>query len=248
MLTLKNVSFSYSDQPILQEIDLELSSKKIISLIGLSGSGKSTLFKLITGILNPTSGQILIEGETTASTHSQITFMMQEDLLLPWRSVLDNLTLTLELGADHKDPSLFKGQALDMLKEVGLSGTEDLFPDELSGGMRQRVAIARALLQNRPWILLDEPFGALDAIIREQMYSLLLHIREKYHKTILLITHDFRDALMLSNEIHLLNQGKIAKTWQISQEIKYNSEMMRDIEEDLRQAMSLCSVASQHNS
>lgn len=214
MLRLTNVHFCYQQRAILCGIDLTIHQGEIVALIGCSGSGKTTLFRLITGLLTPTLGTIEI-------SHAPPTYMQQEDLLLPWRTTLENLLLLQELG--QKKPPLSLAAVSHMLTLVGLEGYDSYYPDQLSGGQRQRLSLARALLQNRSLLLLDEPFGSLDVAIREQLYRLLLKIRRELHKTIVLVTHDFRDALELADKIVLLKEGKIEAEFRISE---WNSEQL----------------------
>ncbi|MCH9609471.1 MAG: Aliphatic sulfonates import ATP-binding protein SsuB [Chlamydiales bacterium] len=198
MLSVEDVYFGY-DHPILKGISFKASPGEILALIGTSGSGKTTLFKLITGLLTPDRGDVHLEG--------LCTYMQQEDLLLPWRSVLENILLPCELGPSPA-PAL-KSRAKQLLNLVGLPGCEEMYPSELSGGMRQRVALARTLIQECPLMLLDEPFGSLDVLIREQLYFLLKQIRDAYGKTIVLITHDFHDAIALADRVLVLSLGQI---------------------------------------
>lgn len=210
MLDIQDLTFDYvleeRTRRIFYKTSLSLKKGEIVSLVGASGSGKTTLFRLITGLLKGQEGEILIEGGVNPLL---ATYLPQEDLLLPWRSVIDNLLLIYEL---EKKP-LDRGKAREMLERVGLSGCEELYPQELSGGMRQRVALARALLQNRPLLLLDEPFGSLDVIIREELYHLLREICLSKGITLLFITHDFRDALHLSDRLLVLSQQKISHSF-----------------------------------
>lgn len=223
MLSVKKVSFSYEKRKILSHLSLFLEAGQIGTLIGSSGSGKSTLFKLLTGLCEPEEGAISINGDTFL--HKQVSCMMQEDLLLPWRNVLSNVTLCSELGTEKIDLKQKQSEAKDLLRELGLGDYIFHFPDQLSGGMRQRVSLARALIQNRPLLLLDEPFAALDVLLREQMYDLLQTIRAKYGTTILLVTHDFRDALSLSDKIFLLSGGQISREWDTSESEDLLTEM-----------------------
>ncbi len=209
MLDVESIHFAFEEKSILKGVSFRVSKGEIIALIGISGSGKTTLFRLINGLLKPTRGKITTYGETT--------FMRQEDLLLPWRTVLNNLLLFTELGKSQpENPPLEEAYAL--LRKVGLEGYAEVYPHQLSGGMRQRVALARALLQNRPLMLLDEPFASLDVIIREQLYRLMRDIRDQYNKTIVMVTHDFRDAMELADRILVLSEGKIAAEFKVSDE------------------------------
>ncbi len=205
MLLLDDIHFTY-DRPILKGITFEAKRGEIVALIGGSGSGKTTLFRLITGLLEPDSG--------TVTCQTLPTYMQQEDLLLPWRTALGNLMLCGELGKELEEACT--DEAKKLLRLVGLEGYEEAYPSELSGGMRQRVALARALLQNRPLMLLDEPFGSLDVLIREQLYMLLKQIRDRYQKTILLVTHDFRDAISMADRILVLVNGRLHEPLEVA--------------------------------
>ncbi len=223
MLRLDDVYFTY-DRPILKGVSFKITPGEILALIGTSGSGKTTLFRLITGLIKPDSGTIVCNGLAT--------YMQQEDLLLPWRTVLQNILLPFELG---ENSSLPRKEAFQLLNLVGLKGYDEAYPSELSGGMRQRVSLARALLQNRPLMLLDEPFGSLDVLIREQLYLLLKQMK----KTILLVTHDFRDALELADRILVLSNGQIVGNFTVAKE---NPNSLKQAIRDALQAKSvLCS-------
>lgn len=219
LLKIQNLSFSFAKQKILNNLSFSLEPNEIVTLIGRSGSGKTTLFKILTGILSPELGSLTFADSLTKS----IAYMTQEDLLLPWRNVMDNLLLLSELGKNsHSAPPALHEEAFAILSEMGLENCEDMYPDQLSGGMRQRVALARALLQKHPLLLLDEPFNSLDVVLREQIYKLLRNIKEKLACTILMVTHDFRDALCLSDRILLMHDGAIHKTWKIDQDARQN--------------------------
>lgn len=223
MLDINSLHFSYNEKNILNGLSLSVEEGEIVALIGISGSGKTTLFRLITGLIAPTNGRILIKGSEMPQGALLTTYMRQEDLLLPWRTVLENLLLFTELGKKReKSRREFIDEALLLLKGVGLEGREKTYPNELSGGMRQRVSLTRALLQNRPLMLLDEPFASLDVIIREQLYSLMRDIRDRYNKTILMVTHDFRDAMALADRIVILSRGKIADAHLITPDMRHD--------------------------
>lgn len=234
ILDIKNVNFSYGTNLLLKDLSFTVSQNEIVSIIGSSGCGKSTIFKLLTGLLKPQKGEIQICGEESISSFENISYMLQDDLLLPWRTVLQNVLLFSELGKNVFESNHFKIQAELLLKEMGLSKCSHMYPEHLSGGMRQRVALARALLQKKPILLLDEPFGSLDVSIREQMYFLLREVKNHHNITILMVTHDFRDALSLSDKILFLNQGAIQKSWNVSQEIKENSLKTATLMEEIR--------------
>ncbi len=236
MLRIENVHFSYNQKKILDGVSFTINQGEIVSLVGLSGSGKTTLFRLITALLSPNEGKIFINGSAQGGG-AAVTYMQQEDLLLPWRTVLDNLLLISELGKNKSPKRETKEKALALLEKVGLDGCEMLYPHQLSGGMRQRVALARALLQNRPFLLLDEPFGFLDVIIREELYQLVQEIGASEKITILFVTHDFRDAIALSNRILVLAEKKIIDTFPLSAEIKADPLQMEALIQAVRQKL-----------
>jgi ABC-type nitrate/sulfonate/bicarbonate transport system ATPase subunit len=187
----------------LEDVSLRVSTGRFVSLIGPSGSGKTTLFNIIAGLQKPTAGQVLIDGQDVTGKIGLAGYMLQKDLLLPWRTVLDNVVLGMEL----QGVSIRKARqiALPYLYQYGLGGFEGHYPAALSGGMRQRVALLRTLLCDTELILLDEPFGALDAQTRVQMQEWLLQIWRDFGKTIFFITHDVEEALYLADEILILS-------------------------------------------
>lgn len=234
MLELDRLFFSFSTVNILENFSLRLFPGEIGSLIGVSGSGKTTLFKLISGLLSPLHGTISIASSPFA--HQQVAYMAQDDLLLPWRNVLGNLLLVGELGKQCNKKNLHE-EALFYLQEVGLKGYENVYPHQLSGGMRQRVSLARILMQKRPLLLLDEPFAALDIGLREKMHSLLKNIRQKHGITMLVITHDFRDALSLSDRIFLLSKGQLAKEWLVNDTICFDPAAFQQLTSEMQKAL-----------
>lgn len=246
MLKISNLCFSYEGKKILQNLSLTLKKGESAALIGASGSGKSTLFKVLTGLLVPQSGSIEIEGHASADKQDLIAYMMQEDLLLPWRSVIRNMTLSAELGATSTPLQELKDEAYILLDSLGLAGCADLFPEELSGGMRQRVSLARALILNRPLLLLDEPFGSLDVVLREQIYAFLRRIQRKAQTAILMVTHDFRDALALADHVFLLRQGRIAHEWSILEEEREDPESSGRLLHEIRQALHQAENQAHH--
>src|SRR5882724_5990846 len=183
-------------------IDLEIETGRFVSLVGPSGCGKSTLFNVIAGLLEPTGGRVLIDGIDATGTIGRVGYMLQKDLLLPWRTVLDNVILGMEI--QHVPLRAARERALPLLRRYGLSGFEYLYPNSLSGGMRQRAALLRTLLFDTDVILLDEPFGALDAQTKLQMQEWLMALWSDFGKTVLFVTHDVEEAIYLSDELHVM--------------------------------------------
>ncbi len=172
---------------------------EFVTLIGPSGSGKSTIFNLITGLLKPDAGEILLDGELINGRTGRVGYMPQRDLLLPWRSVLDNVILGPEIG--HQPLDTARERARQLLPLFGLESFADAYPGALSGGMRQRAALLRTFLSEHDVILLDEPFGALDALTRRDMQRWLLDVWAQFRPTILFITHDVREAVILGDRV-----------------------------------------------
>ena len=186
----------------IRDVSFGVQRGAFLSILGPSGCGKSTLFNLIAGLLTPTSGDVTIDGASVVNRPGQVGYMLQRDLLLPWRTIEDNITLGQRLRGVSRREAL--AQAAPLIQRCGLHGFEQSRPSQLSGGMRQRAALLRTLLTGKDVLLLDEPFGALDAITRLQLQLLLTDIWQELRKTILFVTHDVDEALLLSDEILLL--------------------------------------------
>lgn len=210
MLEINTLSFSYHSKKILDNLSLKIKKGTTSTIIGSSGSGKTTLLKIVAGLIRPKSGSVTVHGE--------LSYMMQEDMLLPWRDVMGNLSLISELKPTS-DPN-WHGHARELLHVVGLEGHEHKLPHELSGGMRKRVSLAQAILHRHPLLLLDEPFSSLDVILREKLFKLLQKIQKNYGTTILMVTHDYRDAVSLSDQIILLKDYSIHSQWEITKSIR----------------------------
>src|SRR6476469_4069355 len=186
----------------LAPVTLSIPQGRFVSLIGPSGCGKSTIFNIIAGLLEPTGGRVLIDGIDATGTIGRVGYMLQKDLLLPWRTVLDNVILGMEIqGVPLRQA---RERALPLLQRYGLSGFEYLYPNSLSGGMRQRAALLRTLLFDTDVILLDEPFGALDAQTKAHMQEWLMKLWSDFQKTVVFVTHDVEEAIFLSDEIHVM--------------------------------------------
>jgi ABC-type nitrate/sulfonate/bicarbonate transport system ATPase subunit len=225
MITVDHLSYAYEKHNPLLDVSFSVDPHEIVAIIGTSGSGKTTLFKLLCGILKPTSGTIVSQ---------PAAYMPQQELLLPWRTLLNNVLLTDELGEGKKSS---EADALARLREMGLDGWENAFPDQLSSGMRQRVSLARAIHQRLPVLLLDEPFAPLDIILREQMYALLKEIRRIHGTTIVMATHDFRDVCSLADRILLLSDGYIAGEWLLSDWDRNDPASMNRLMEELKSSL-----------
>jgi len=205
-LEVSDLHFSYEggDGPrvtAIEDVSFSLKSSEFVSIIGPSGCGKSTLFNIIGGLLDPDTGTVTLDGDNIVGRPGNVAYMMQRDLLLPWRSVLDNVILAPELAGQSRAEARERARAL--LRRFGLDGFEDFYPAALSGGMRQRAALLRTILCERPVILLDEPFGALDALTRAAISEWLLGIEHEFDRTMILITHDPDDAVYLSNRVYV---------------------------------------------
>lgn len=192
-------------QPVeaIASLDLTVNTGEFVTVIGPSGSGKSTLFNIIAGIEQPTSGVITIDGDSSAQRAGKAGYMLQQPLLLPWRSVEENVMLGLDVRRVPRRQAL--AQARELLKRFGLAEFAQHYPATLSGGMRQRVALLRTVLFNHSFLLLDEPFGALDALTRLSLQMWLLDLWQSFHSSVLFITHDVREAILLSDRIYVLS-------------------------------------------
>ena len=188
---------------VLAGVDLSVRAGEFAALIGPSGSGKSTLFNVIAGLDRPTGGEVVIAGQPAIGHNDVVAYMPQKDLLFPWRTVAANAALGLEIqGMGAKQARV---QVAGLLAEFGLAGFEQAYPAQLSGGMRQRAALLRTVVMERPLLLLDEPFGALDSLTRTQMQLWLAGMCERFGWTVLLVTHDIREAVFLADTVHVLS-------------------------------------------
>ncbi len=186
----------------LEDVSLTVRQGEFVCLIGPSGCGKSTLLRIIAGLLTPTEGEIRLEGAPLTEPGRRVGLVFQQPTLLPWRTVADNVALPLELG-DMAEPER-KEKIRELLHTVGLKGFEAEYPHNLSGGMAQRAAIARAMAQNPEILLLDEPFGSLDALTRERMGVELLRIWQAYQRTVVMVTHSVEEAALLADRVVVL--------------------------------------------
>ena len=208
MIQLSGVAKTYRTRrgdPVeaLAETSLTVEENEFVTLVGPSGCGKSTLLKLVAGLVSLTRGEIRVRDQIVSEPFPDVGFVFQQPVLLPWRSVLDNVLFSVEmLGLDSRQ---YRKPAGDLLELTGLAGFETKYPHELSGGMQQRVAICRALLPDPGLLLMDEPFGALDAMTREEMSLELLRIWEERRKTILFVTHSIPEAILLADRVVVMS-------------------------------------------
>lgn len=207
-IEVKDVSKQYTTAKgdavdALEKISISLKEGEFVSIVGPSGCGKSTLLMLISGLLKPTAGSILVGGKPVTGPVDEAGIVFQRDVLLDWRSVFMNVMLPVEIKRLDRTEHVRK--AKELLRSVGLAGFEEKYPSELSGGMRQRVAICRALVQSPGLLLMDEPFGALDALTREQMNLDLQRMWQRDQNTVLFITHSIEEAVFLADRVFVMS-------------------------------------------
>jgi len=221
MLEFKDVTFKYTedDYTMLKNLSFSVRKGEFISIIGASGCGKSTIFRLINGLEKMQSGEIFVNKASIKNANNYSAYMPQKDLLFPWRTVGDNLSLPLEIKKISKENR--QKNIVSILKEVGLLDYKDKFPKDLSGGMRQRVSFARTLLTGSELLLLDEPFSALDSLTKISMQEWLLEEWQRFDKTILFITHDVEEAIFLSKYIFVIQDRPITHMERIEIPLDY---------------------------
>lgn len=250
MLEFNNVTFKYpeDDYTMIKDLSFSIEKGEFISIIGASGCGKSTIFRLINGLEKIQGGKIFVNGNSIENMKNYSAYMPQKDLLFPWRTIGENLSLPMELQKINKNER--EKRILDMLKEVGLLDYKDKYPKDLSGGMKQRVAFARTILTGSELLLLDEPFSALDSLTKISMQEWLLEEWRHFNKTILFITHDVEEAIFLSKAIFVIHDSPITHLEKIEVPLEYprnrsflqKSEIMQlkeDLIERLRQKVKL---------
>ena len=201
IIQLKDIMHRYDKDIVIHNINLELNKGEIVALIGPSGSGKSTILNIIGGLLIPSSGECLLQGERINGKTGHVSFMPQTHSLMPWRTVIQNINLATEISANDS-----VNKAEQLLERAGFTSIKDRYPNELSGGMKQRVSFLRALNTEHQLLLLDEPFSALDEITRNDMQIWLKSLLLESDKTVLMITHSIDEAIKMSNRILVLNQ------------------------------------------
>ena len=211
VLEVKGVSKSFDGEEIIRNISLKLKEGEIVSLLGVSGGGKTTLFNIIAGLSTPDAGNIYLEGQEITGKPGNISYMLQKDLLLPYRTLVDNVALPLTIRGMKKSEA--REKAAGYFEEFGLEGAQKKYPAEISGGMKQRAALLRTYLFSEKVALLDEPFSALDMLTKASVHEWYLEVMEKIKLSTLFITHDIDEAILLSDRIYLLTgkPGSITK-------------------------------------
>jgi len=211
----KTYVFGGERLPTLEQVELTAHAGEFIALIGPSGCGKSTLFRILAGLESPGSGEILIDGSPLARRLGAFAFMPQRDALLPWRRMIDNVTIGLEVAGVRRAAA--RAQAAPLIERFGLGGFEQAWPWQLSGGMRHRAAFLRTVLLGKPAMLLDEPFGSLDGITRSELQQWLLEVWSEVGSTVMLITHDVAEAVFLADRVYVMTPrpGRIATVIEI---------------------------------
>ncbi|WP_159520877.1 ABC transporter ATP-binding protein [Erysipelothrix urinaevulpis] len=211
VLRVEKLSVSYGEHPVLDNLSFDLGKNEIISVLGPSGVGKTTLFQSIAGFIDIDTGTIQIQGSLYDQTKNKVSYMLQKDLLFEHKTVYDNASLPLVIqGKTYEE---IKGKVMPLLQRFGLENTENLYPFQLSGGMRQRVAFLRTFLMGHRIALLDEPFSALDTITRSKMQTWYYELVKELELSTILVTHDIDEAILLSDRVLVLNgkPGKIVK-------------------------------------
>ena len=202
-LEVQNVTFSYDAQTtVLQDVNLTLNKGELICLLGVSGGGKTTLFNVIAGLNRPQQGSVLLHGEDITGQTGRVSYMLQKDMLLPYRTIEDNVALPLLLGGMKKREA--RKTVGKHFAQFGIEGTQKKYPAELSGGMRQRAALLRTYMFSNDVALLDEPFSALDTLTKSEMHRWYLNIMDEIKLSTIFITHDIDEAILLSDRIYLL--------------------------------------------
>ncbi|MFX3623729.1 MAG: ABC transporter ATP-binding protein [Ectobacillus sp.] len=223
-LTVENVYHCFFTEKeaslVLANIGLEMEEGEFVSFLGPSGCGKTTLLSIIAGLFRPLEGSVTIDNEPVTKPNAMTGYMLQQDYLFPWKTIKENIVTGLRITGTYTEET--KLRAVHLLEQVGLEGVENLYPSQLSGGMRQRAALVRTLATNPKILLLDEPFSALDYQTKIKLEELVYSLLKQYYKTSILVTHDIEEAIAMSDRIFLLRSkpGRIAKIISVPEEIR----------------------------
>lgn len=205
ILRTENINKSFDDKIILKDINIKLNKGELVSFVGVSGSGKTTLFNIIAGLLGPDSGKVFLRGKEITNKAGKVSYMLQKDLLLPYMTIIDNVSLPLVLRGDKK--KVAREKVKDLFKDFGLEGNEYKYPSQLSRGMAQRAALLRTYVFGSEVTLLDEPFSALDAITKASIHKWYKNIINEMKISTIFITHDIEEAVKLSDRIYILGKN-----------------------------------------
>lgn len=223
ILTAENVSKSFDNNKIIDNISITLNKGEIVSLLGQSGVGKSTLFNVLSGLYEPDSGKVILNGEDITGNPGKVSYMLQKDLLLEYKTVLDNTALPLVIKGEKK--KIAREKASELFEKFGIDGCQKKYPSQLSGGMRQRAALLRTYLSSEGIALLDEPFSALDTLTKSAMHKWYLDVMNQIELASIFITHDIDEAILLSDRIYIMT----GKPGQITAEIKIKEKKPRNV-------------------
>jgi ABC-type nitrate/sulfonate/bicarbonate transport system ATPase subunit len=244
-LSVRGVSQQFGPVAALEQVWLDVAPGEFVALVGPSGCGKSTLLHAISGLVEPNAGEIWLDGAPAPRRLGRVALMPQRDALLPWRSVVDNAVLGTEVaGGTRQARAVARDRARALLPRFGLAGFGDAYPAALSGGMRQRAAFLRTVLTDQPVLLLDEPFGALDALTRRSMQEWLLDLWDELGRTILLVTHDVEEALLLADRVAVMTArpGRIKLVEPVQLPRPRHAEMVTDPALVAQKAMLLAAL------
>ncbi|NKE07990.1 ABC transporter ATP-binding protein [Mesobacillus selenatarsenatis] len=223
-LTLRGIHHTYftktSAVTALNDISLDVQEGEFVSFLGPSGCGKTTLLSIIAGLIEPSDGQVKLEGKTVKDAANQTGYMLQQDYLFPWKTIEENIFLGLKISGALEDPK--KEEVISLLRQMGLENVEKLYPKQLSGGMRQRVALVRTLATEPKLLMLDEPFSALDYQTKLKLEDLVSTTFKTFGKTAILVTHDIGEAIAMSDRIFLFSPrpGRLHRTFDIPEELR----------------------------
>lgn len=222
ILKVTDVDKSFGDKLVLKDINIKLNKGELVSLVGVSGSGKTTLFNIIAGLSKPDKGKVFLKGEEITGIAGKVSYMLQKDLLLPYMTIIDNVSLPLILRGKKK--KVAREEVRELFADFGLEGCEDKFPSQLSGGMAQRAALLRTYVFSNEVALLDEPFSALDAITKASIHKWYKNIISEMKISTIFITHDIEEAVKLSDRIYILgkNPGTIIDEIEINEDFQEN--------------------------
>lgn len=225
-LTCHNITASYEGENIIEDINIELNQGELVCLLGVSGVGKTTLFQVISGLLKPDTGRVMLDDRDITGQAGNVSYMLQKDLLFQYKTIIDNVALPLQIQGMKKSEARKKASVY--FEEFGLEGTQNKYPHQLSGGMRQRAALLRTYLFSDQVALLDEPFSALDTITKSSMHEWYLNVMEQIKLATIFITHDIDEAIFLSDRIYIMAgiPGRITNEIEVSVEKPRDKEFL----------------------